>query len=117
VALLHVTHSLSGRVQHGRLGAAAGSVPGVPIFFFISGLLLSRSYERSGSLKDYALNRTLRIFRAARLRGLNIIAVAATGYFGTSGGAPRPLRRCTSPRPPSLQFYNPTSMRGFGDGV
>ena len=36
--------------------------PGVPIFFVISGFLISASYERSPSLKSYFRNRALRIF-------------------------------------------------------
>lgn len=36
--------------------------PGVPIFFIISGYLISASYERNNSLKNYARNRALRIF-------------------------------------------------------
>jgi peptidoglycan/LPS O-acetylase OafA/YrhL len=38
--------------------------PGVPIFFVISGYLVSTSYERSRSLADYARNRVLRIYPA-----------------------------------------------------
>ncbi len=33
--------------------------PGVPIFFLVSGFLISLSYERSGSISVYALNRVL----------------------------------------------------------
>ena len=36
--------------------------PGVPIFFVISGLLISKSYEQSDSIRDYYRNRCLRIF-------------------------------------------------------
>jgi peptidoglycan/LPS O-acetylase OafA/YrhL len=38
--------------------------PGVPIFFVVSGFLISKSYERSHSLHDYYRNRCLRIFPA-----------------------------------------------------
>jgi len=38
--------------------------PGVPIFFVISGFLISMSYERSPSWRSYALNRFLRIYPA-----------------------------------------------------
>ena len=44
------------------LGAGLDRFPGVPIFFVISGILISTSYERSDSLRDYLRNRCLRIF-------------------------------------------------------
>ena len=46
----------------GLLGACLDRFPGVPIFFVISGVLISKSYERSDSLRDYLRNRCLRIF-------------------------------------------------------
>jgi peptidoglycan/LPS O-acetylase OafA/YrhL len=36
--------------------------PGVPIFFLISGCLISKSYERSASTRDFYRNRLLRIY-------------------------------------------------------
>ncbi|AMR30983.1 hypothetical protein A0256_05860 [Mucilaginibacter sp. PAMC 26640] len=36
--------------------------PGVPVFFIISGYLISASYERNSGLKNYARNRALRIY-------------------------------------------------------
>jgi peptidoglycan/LPS O-acetylase OafA/YrhL len=36
--------------------------PGVPVFFVISGYLISASYERNNSLKNYIRNRALRIY-------------------------------------------------------
>jgi len=44
------------------LGAGLDRFPGVPIFFVISGILISKSYEHSDSLRDYLRNRCLRIF-------------------------------------------------------
>jgi peptidoglycan/LPS O-acetylase OafA/YrhL len=44
------------------LGAGLDRFPGVPIFFVISGVLISKSYEHSDSLRDYLRNRCLRIF-------------------------------------------------------
>jgi peptidoglycan/LPS O-acetylase OafA/YrhL len=46
------------------LDAGLRLFPGVPMFFLISGVLVSRSYERSGSIRDYYRNRCLRIFPA-----------------------------------------------------
>lgn len=36
--------------------------PGVPIFFFISGFLISAAWERNPDVKVFALNRIYRIF-------------------------------------------------------
>lgn len=36
--------------------------PGVPVFFVISGYLISASYERNSNLKNYIRNRALRIY-------------------------------------------------------
>jgi peptidoglycan/LPS O-acetylase OafA/YrhL len=44
------------------LGGGLDRFPGVPIFFVISGILISKSYEHSDSLRDYLRNRCLRIF-------------------------------------------------------
>ena len=44
------------------LGAGLDRFPGVPIFFVISGVLISKSYEHSDSLRDFLRNRCLRIF-------------------------------------------------------
>ena len=41
---------------------ALHAFPGVPIFFVISGFLISASYERSSGLESYYRNRVLRIF-------------------------------------------------------
>ena len=55
--------------------------PGVPVFFVISGYLISASYERNNSLKTYARNRALRIYPG--LWGciiVTIIAISITGF-------------------------------------
>ncbi len=42
----------------------SGFFPGVPIFFFVSGFLISKSYESNPSIREYAQNRILRIYPA-----------------------------------------------------
>ena len=57
-------------VKHGlvHLGLGGGwlehfsVLPGVPVFFLISGFLIFQSYRNSNSLGDFALNRAVRIF-------------------------------------------------------
>ncbi len=118
VALLHVTHSLSVGYSSAPWARVLEVFPGVPTFFFISGLLISRSYERSRSLKDYALNRSLRIFPALHVCVLlNLVAVAATGYFASVRAGFPDIAALYLAKTTVLQFYNPDFMRGFGDGV
>jgi peptidoglycan/LPS O-acetylase OafA/YrhL len=92
--------------------------PGVPIFFFISGLLISRSYERVGSVVDYGRNRALRIFPALYVCvAVNLLMVWATGYFSANSvGFPQVLLLYLA-KTTFFQFYNPDFMRHFGDGV
>ena len=63
VAVVHSIGILKPTGYFARLLAAGlDRFPGVPIFFVISGVLISKSYERSDSLRDYIRNRCLRIF-------------------------------------------------------
>jgi peptidoglycan/LPS O-acetylase OafA/YrhL len=63
VAVVHSIGILKPTGHFARLlGSGLERFPGVPIFFVISGVLISKSYERSDSLRDYLRNRCLRIF-------------------------------------------------------
>lgn len=58
------------------------NLPGIPIFFVISGYLISLSWERSGSTYTYATNRILRIFPALWLCLIvTILLLVASGYL------------------------------------
>ncbi|MCF6236496.1 MAG: acyltransferase [Gammaproteobacteria bacterium] len=92
--------------------------PGVPIFFFISGYLISKSYEVSPTLSVYTRNRTLRIFPALIVVVfINILMVWSTGYFSESGATFKDITLLFFAKISFLQFYNPDFMRAFGDGV
>ena len=56
--------------------------PGVPVFFFISGYLISASFERNGNLRNYLRNRALRIYPG--LWGCIILTVIVISITGVS---------------------------------
>jgi peptidoglycan/LPS O-acetylase OafA/YrhL len=91
--------------------------PGVPIFFFISGFLISKSYEHSNSVRDYYRNRCLRIFPA-----LWVCLVATVGVILIAGvdamGAASTLDWLGwwAAQMTLLQQYNPDFLQAMGIG-
>ena len=91
--------------------------PGVPIFFVISGFLISRSWERSHDAATYARNRFFRIYPALW------VAFVATLALATGAGA-IDWKQLTNfsfwawvaAQLSVVQFYNPSFLRGFGVG-
>lgn len=97
---------------------AINLIPGVPIFFFISGFLISRSFENNAKLSEYALNRILRIYPGLIVCvALSILSVAATGYLHTVEVNVWNLLVWFLAKISIVQFYNPSFMRGYGVGV
>jgi peptidoglycan/LPS O-acetylase OafA/YrhL len=118
VAVVHSTESLAPGLAGSWWIRLLALFPGVPIFFFISGLLISRSYETNSDLREYAVNRSLRIFPALVVCvALNLVMVASTGYFATVSAGVGDVVLLGLAKSTFLQFYNPDFMRGFGDGV
>lgn len=95
-----------------------GVFPGVPIFFAISGFLISRSLERDTNLKQYITNRILRIYPA--LYVCFFVSVAAVAWFSPTIFQNASLLSVATWSVAQLsiaQFYNPDFLRGFGVGV
>ncbi|GAA3978139.1 acyltransferase [Allohahella marinimesophila] len=120
VAILHSLHIMDVSVTS-FVQSALGLLymfPGVPIFFFVSGFLISKSFESNSQLEDYASNRILRLFPALILAvTLSFILIFASGYaFETDAGfvdwAMLYIAKISV-----IQFYNPEFMRAYGDGV
>lgn len=90
--------------------------PGVPIFFVISGFLISASLERTHSLKSYIKNRILRIYPALWVCFLFsfLVVIAADVELDYSATE---LYFWLFSQLSFLQFYNPTFLRDFGVGV
>jgi peptidoglycan/LPS O-acetylase OafA/YrhL len=87
VGIVHaITHMrLSGFFTH-SVDFGLRLFPGVPIFFVVSGFLISKSYEHSGSLRDYCRNRCLRIFPglwACLIVTVGVMLMAGVGVIGT----------------------------------
>lgn len=124
-ALQVAFHHLLGQLKVDHSGPIISSIykitilfPGVPIFFFVSGFLISKSYENNPQLPSYFKNRALRIYPALILCvNLSIISVISSGYFSA---VDIPISKfifwifsqITLPG-----FYNPEFMRGYGSGV
>lgn len=118
VAALHVSSYLSPEWNTTWLVKLLDCLPGVPIFFFISGFLISRSYEKNSALPEYARNRALRIFPALHVCvAVNLVLVALTGYFALADANLADILLLYFAKTTILQFYNPDFMRAFGDGV
>jgi peptidoglycan/LPS O-acetylase OafA/YrhL len=88
-AQVAVVHTMSAFKMYGIHATAFNlgvrMFPGVPIFFVISGFLISKSYERSTSLRDYYRNRCLRIFPAlwvCLVASLGVILIAGVSVLG-----------------------------------
>lgn len=95
-----------------------GALPGVPIFFLISGFLIFKSCENSPSLKEFFLNRALRIYPGLICCVLlSVLMVWLTGYFSTQHIPASGMLFWLFGQTTILQIYNPDFMRGFGVGV
>jgi len=89
-------------------------MPGVPIFFLISGFLIAMSYEKNSNLREYAKNRILRIYPALYINiFLGICILYWFGYVTVNSQFFIWLWAQMS----IVQFYNAEMFRGFGVGV
>jgi len=92
--------------------------PGVPIFFVISGFLISRSFENQPVIGDYARKRFLRIYPAlwaCFLSTIVMVAVLAPTTLTTANR--KELVAWMAAHVSFFQFYNPSFLRDFGIGV
>ena len=93
-------------------------LPGVPLFFFVSGFLIGRSYESNPRLGEYGRNRLFRIYPALWLcLAVSLALVIATGYMSTVEVAPGSFVAWILCQVTFVQFYNPAFMREYGVGV
>jgi peptidoglycan/LPS O-acetylase OafA/YrhL len=89
--------------------------PGVPIFFVISGFLISLSYERNSSLPQYLRNRFLRIYPG--LWFCLFLSIIFAIIFGGVNFWNRETLPWLLAQLSIGQFYNPQFLRNYGVGV
>lgn len=117
VAISHSLHHLQIN-SYNWLTSILELFPGVPVFFFISGFLISRAFEKSPDVLKYSLNRIVRIFPALIFCTLiSISAVYLTGYFSKVEINPLLFIGWSIGQITFVQFFNPDFMRGYGTGV
>ncbi len=113
-------HLLNHLEFDGQLIAIFKIIPGVPTFFFISGLLICTSYERKhhrGKLVFF-MNRSLRIFPALWVCvAISSLVLVASGYLSTQNFSSNKFLFWVFAQSSIFQFYNPDFMRDFGVGV
>lgn len=93
-------------------------LPSVPLFFFLSGFLITQSYERSTSLTSFAKNRVLRLYPALWLCIiLSVLMLLLTGYIPFDDIWESQFLLWLFTQGSFLQFYNPAIFYDFGTGV
>jgi peptidoglycan/LPS O-acetylase OafA/YrhL len=94
-------------------------LPGVPVFFVISGFLITQSFERNpDDWKGYFWRRGLRIFPglwACLL--ITLAALAAFGFLTSEFVTSKTFAAWLAGQVSFFQFYNPEHFRAFGIGV
>lgn len=92
--------------------------PGVPVFFVLSGFLVSLSYERNPDLRSYAANRLLRIFPALWVCfAVSVVSVACLRPDLLSAASPTTLAAWVAAQMSMGQVFNPGFLRGYGVGA
>ncbi len=94
-------------------------LPGVPVFFVISGFLITQSFERDpDDWRGYFWRRGLRIFPGLWVCLLmTLAALAAFGFLATDFVLSKTFAAWLAGQVSFFQFYNPEHFRGFGIGV
>ena len=91
--------------------------PGVPVFFLISGFLISKSFEQSVSLGEYLRNRLLRIFPALWVCLVVSVGVVLAGGVGAIAlTATRDWLIFWADQMMALELYQPAFLDSFGTG-
>lgn len=116
VALAHSVSHLEVKIPTGF--EILSLFPGVPIFFTVSGFLISNSFYRNPNVKEYNINRIVRIFPGLWF----CFIVLLIGLFATHGLTLETLFssyiwRWVICQISFFQFYTPDFLRTWGVGT
>lgn len=115
VAFLHSCEHL--QVPPGPVGGFLALFPGVPVFFFMSGLMVTASAMRR-PLPDYAAARTRRVVPALWLAFvLALLILVAFGQIGAAEVGAPVFWAWVASQLTVFQVFNPEMFRDFGVGV
>ncbi len=90
-------------------------VPGVPIFFTVSGFLIYASYDRNSDLKRYFRSRFLRIYPALwACLIFTIILLVYFGFINVHNVFSKPFIAWIATQVTFFQVYTPDMFRAFG---
>lgn len=94
-------------------------IPGVPVFFVISGFLITKSYEKNpADLGGYFWRRGLRIFPALWVcLFFTLVTLGSFGFLGMDFVLSKTFIAWLAGQVSFFQFYNPEHFREFGIGV
>lgn len=109
VAYMHYAGEFATIASDRPFSTLVSRFPGVPVFFFISGFLISKSYEKNSNWREYLWNRALRIYPALVVCFvLSLTAIWLCGFF-TGRDVPRgEFIAWIAAQLTIGQFYNPT---------
>jgi peptidoglycan/LPS O-acetylase OafA/YrhL len=92
--------------------------PGVPIFFFISGFLITLSYSRNSNLRAYLIKRILRIYPAlVTCFGISVLTVFSIGFLTTKTLGLKSFYLWAAAQLTFFQYYNPSFLRNYATGT
>jgi peptidoglycan/LPS O-acetylase OafA/YrhL len=93
-------------------------LPGVPVFFFLSGFLIFPAFKAAGSISRYALRRAARIYPALYLCfGLGVVGLLAVNYLSWRDIGTVDFIAWAVAQLSFFQFYTPDLLRDFGSGT
>jgi peptidoglycan/LPS O-acetylase OafA/YrhL len=110
VAIFHGIEHLNHSLPH-LLYQVLGYVPGVPIFFLLSGYLISSSWERCKTGKEYLVKRAARIFPAQW--GCLVLTVLCIHVFSDVTWGFWPTVLWLVGQATFVQFYTPGFLISF----